>query len=235
MKAITRDYALRCLVDKSTISRHEINEEIIELKIAQLKLKHLSKKEKQYCRDCGAYLHEQNSKAGSLRCNLCHNKNRARITAKWKANNKEKNREISRQWKTNNREKENEKNRRCYHRKKVKELQLKILSRDPFEERDKFISRKQKALLYYQQNKKRLLPLMRKRSSKYYQENKEKVLAKHRKDAAYARKHFTDTYIKKLLTDQNALSFSDIPEDLVNLKRKQIELLRLYEDNESTP
>ena len=46
------------------------------------------------------------------------------------------------------------------------------------------------------------------------------------------RKNLGDSYIKKLLTQETSLSYGDIPQELVELKRKQLEAVRLLKEQE---
>jgi len=61
----------------------------------------------------------------------------------------------------------------------------------------------------------------------YRRENREKIHAQQKKyDKKYSEK-LNDCYIKGLLTVRNNLKVKDIPLELIELKRKQIELIRL--------
>jgi len=72
-----------------------------------------------------------------------------------------------------------------------------------------------------------LTPEQRKlRYRKYYNKNIDKIRESNRLTASKMKENLCEGYLKQLITQYTDLSFKDIPEDLVELKRKQLLLKR---------
>ncbi len=63
----------------------------------------------------------------------------------------------------------------------------------------------------------------------YYEKNRKKILAYQRKLRKEQRDNLSDTYIKKRICHKSNLSYKDIPQTLIELKRKQLMIKRELE------
>lgn len=66
---------------------------------------------------------------------------------------------------------------------------------------------------------------------KWMSENKDKVKKIRFKTAKKSRDALDNSYVKKVITNSCNLSFNDIPQDLIELKRKQLLLTRKIKNN----
>jgi hypothetical protein len=64
------------------------------------------------------------------------------------------------------------------------------------------------------------------RSRVYYNNNKEKVSNRYRTNWNKMKENLGDSYVKSLLTGNTTIKRADIPPELIEIKRKQVLLLR---------
>lgn len=78
---------------------------------------------------------------------------------------------------------------------------------------------------YYKKNRETVLA----RGKRYCEDNPESVRARQERYRKRSAKRLDDAYVRKVLTHGTLLTFGDIPKDLIEAKRAQLQLLRAVE------
>ena len=169
-------------------------------------------------------------------CHYCKNcaktayaKSRKISNAKWYTDNKARISERSKELYWENVDEQRIKSRKYYQ--KTKEIQNKRSKQYYRENRDKILEKsKIHQKVYRAKNKKRL----NERDKQYYSGNKNTILLRQKVNQKINREKLADTYVKSQIAANSILKFSDIPDDLVEAKRQQIQLKRIIIKGENT-
>ena len=138
-----------------------------------------------------------------------------------------------RKWVNNNREHINAIALALYHKNK-KQNHCKICNAEIY--RRTFCETCAKNRRALSEKKRKQTPEYKQKRFVYYREYQQKNNSKCKiwsvSSKSKMRKNLGDSYIKKLLTQETSLSYGDIPQELVELKRKQLEAVRLLKEQE---
>lgn len=154
----------------------------------------------------------------SYKCRKCS----VILNKKWRHENKEKVRECRRKWRKNNKEKMLEYGRRK--RKKEGKDKRRLINKLYREKNiEKILERER---LYYKNNKEKRLEYGR----KWRKNNKEKYAIICKKSTKRNVENLSDQYIKRKITQFTHLKSSDIPKELIELKRAHMKFKRAIKE-----